>query len=162
MEDVIDCETCSGSGKIPFPSYRSSARSGRLKTPEEREAEEKKKKEREENRIILKNIFWGCVAFPFVIAGCTLWAHGCNASAKEDAFNANKSGILLVEYDGDNRSVHCYVEREGTYYTGNPQKVAKINNRHDDQDIADVAKILNWDETTQGKCYRFKYDFDTK
>lgn len=161
MEDVIDCETCGGSGKIPFPSYRESAR-GRLKTPEEREAEEKKRKEKEETSILLKRIFWGCIACPFVISGFAGWVHGCNVQETDRVFNANKDGILLVEYDGRGKSVHCYVEREGTYYTGNEQKVIKINNRHDDQDVQNMAKILNYDEDTQGKCYRFKYDFDNK
>lgn len=160
MADVIDCEACEGSGKVPLPTYRTSAR-GRLKTPEERAEEEKKAKDKEDTSTFLKRIFWACMTFPCLVAGVIMWANGCSAAAKEDAFNNNKQGILLVEYNGD-QAVHCYVEREGTYYTGNVQKVVKLNNRHDDQEVQDLAKILNWDEATQGRCYRFKYDFDTK
>lgn len=159
--DQIDCETCKGSGKVPREDYRVNARI-QEKSWEEIQVEEKMKKEKEARKVLLRRIFLSCIAFPFVISGCGIWARSCKESAKADTYNDNKSGILLVEYDASNKSINCYVEREGTYYTGGIQKIVKLNDRHDDDEVADLAKILHWEESTQGKCYRFKYDFDSK
>jgi hypothetical protein len=82
-----------------------------------------------------------------------------------------KPGLILVEYDysydkqsgnvDGHAAVKCIIEaNDQTYNTTMTHRSIPLPNRFDDNDIDHMAKVLNYDQEKQGKCYRFHYDGD--
>ena len=141
------CGDCDGVGSVRVLDYREMEMN--LPTKPEKKPFPYKKV----GKITLLTLAWatgiGCFCgFMYVVA------HGAHIDDARKRMN----GELIVETE-PNGHQRCFIQRSGTYTSSNPIVKVIINDRYDDVDIANDAKLIDWDYTSNG-CKRFHYEGD--
>lgn len=82
---------------------------------------------------------------------------------RKAAYENNKGGEVLVEYNATGHPIKCVVQHGQSYRTSNPTRSIFIRDRRDDLMVAEAANAMDWVwEEAKTKCIRFHYSYDDR